>query len=68
MARYIREINEELGIAILLVEHDMRMVMDLAHRVMAMDFGKVLCIGTPMEVQADAEVIRSYLGAAGTRE
>jgi len=65
MARYIREINEELGIAILLVEHDLRMVMDLARRVMAMDFGKVLRIGTPEEVQLDPEVIRAYLGGAG---
>ncbi len=65
MARYIREINEELGVACVLVEHDMRMVMDLAHRVMAMDFGKVLRIGTPEEVQADPEVIRAYLGGAG---
>jgi branched-chain amino acid transport system ATP-binding protein len=64
MARYIREINEELGIAVLLVEHDMRMVMDLAHRVMAMDFGRVLRIGTPEQVQADPDVVRSYLGGA----
>jgi branched-chain amino acid transport system ATP-binding protein len=65
MARYIREINEELGIAILLVEHDLRMVMDLANRVMAMDFGKVLRIGSPEEVQLDPEVVRAYLGGAG---
>jgi energy-coupling factor transporter ATP-binding protein EcfA2 len=42
MARYIREINEEWHVPIVLVEHDMQMVMDLAHRVMAMDFGRVL--------------------------
>jgi len=64
MARYIREINEELGVTMILVEHDMHMVMDLADRVMAMDFGRVLKIGTPAEVQADTEVVKAYLGAA----
>ena len=64
MARYIREINEELHVAMLLVEHDMHFVMDLAHRVMAMDFGKVLAIGTPDEVRGDAAVIDAYLGVA----
>ena len=64
MARYIREINEELGVTMLLVEHDMHMVMDLAHRVMAMDFGRVLRIGTAAEVQGDAEVVKAYLGGA----
>ena len=64
MARYIREINEELHVAMLLVEHDMHLVMDLAHRVMAMDFGRVLAIGTPAEVQLHPAVIESYLGAA----
>ena len=63
MARYIREINEELGITMLLVEHDMHLVMDLAHRVMAMDFGRVLAIGTPAEVQGNPDVVRAYLGA-----
>jgi branched-chain amino acid transport system ATP-binding protein len=64
MARYIREINEELRIAMILVEHDMHMVMDLATRVMAMDFGRVLRVGTPGEVQADESVVAAYLGAA----
>jgi branched-chain amino acid transport system ATP-binding protein len=64
MARYIREINEELGVPMILVEHDMHMVMDLADRVMAMDFGCVLKIGTPSEVQADASVVEAYLGGA----
>jgi branched-chain amino acid transport system ATP-binding protein len=64
MARYIREINEELGVAMLLVEHDMHFVMDLAHRIMAVDFGRVLAIGTPDVVRADASVIDAYLGVA----
>ncbi len=64
MARYIREINEELRVAMILVEHDMHMVMDLAHRVMAMDFGRVLAIGSPEEVRTNSAVIESYLGAS----
>jgi len=64
MARYIREINEELKVAMLLVEHDMHFVMDLAHRVMAMDFGRVLTIGTPAEVRSNELVIDAYLGVA----
>jgi branched-chain amino acid transport system ATP-binding protein len=46
----------------LLVEHDMHFVMDLAHRVMAMDFGRVLAIGTPEEVRLHPAVIDAYLG------
>jgi branched-chain amino acid transport system ATP-binding protein len=48
----------------LLVEHDMHFVMDLAHRIMAVDFGRVLAIGTPDVVRADASVIDAYLGVA----
>jgi branched-chain amino acid transport system ATP-binding protein len=62
MARYIREINEEWKVAIILVEHDLQMVMDLADRVMAMDFGKVIKTGLPREVRENTGVIRAYVG------
>ncbi len=62
MARFILDIARELGIAMILVEHDMGLVMDLADRVMAMDFGKPITTGTPTEVQDHPEVVRAYLG------
>lgn len=62
MARYIREINEEWKVPILLVEHDLQMVMDLAHRVLAMDFGRVLRVGLPEDVRTDDAVVRAYVG------
>lgn len=64
MARYILEINNELEISILLVEHDMAMVMDIADCVMALDFGQTIAIGSPKEVQGDERVIAAYLGEA----
>jgi branched-chain amino acid transport system ATP-binding protein len=64
MARYALEIRRELGIALLLVEHDMRLVMDLADRVLALDFGRVLAMGTADEVRSNDAVINAYLGAA----
>ena len=62
MARFILDIQDELGIAILLVEHDMGLVMDIADRVMVLDFGRKIAEGLPNEIQRNADVIRAYLG------
>ena len=62
MARFIIDMNEERGITILLIEHDMGVVMDLSDRVVVMDYGRKIGDGTPDEVRRNQDVIHAYLG------
>jgi len=62
MARYIMDINEEWGITIMLVEHDMNVVADIAHRVVVMHEGKVIAQGVAAEVFNDPKVVMAYTG------
>lgn len=62
MIFWIKDIQEELGITILLIEHDMKMVMDISDRILAINFGSPITEGTPDEVRQHPEVLKAYLG------
>jgi branched-chain amino acid transport system ATP-binding protein len=62
MAFWIEDIKKDLGITVIMVEHDMKLVSAVSDRVMALNYGRVIALGTPNEVQTHPEVVRAYIG------
>lgn len=62
MARYIVDLNEEFGMTVIMIEHDMGVVMDISHHVVVFDFGQKIADGDPEAVMANPHVKRAYLG------
>jgi branched-chain amino acid transport system ATP-binding protein len=62
MIFWIKDIQDTLGVTILLIEHDMKMVMDISDRILVINFGRMITEGTPEEVQKHPEVLKAYLG------
>jgi branched-chain amino acid transport system ATP-binding protein len=62
MGFWIEDIKKDLGVTVIMVEHDMNLVRMVSDRVMALNYGKVIALGTPDEVQNHPEVVRAYIG------
>ena len=62
MARFILDVNEEHGVTIVLIEHDMGVVMDISDRIAVLNFGQKIGEGTPDDVRSNKQVVEAYLG------
>jgi branched-chain amino acid transport system ATP-binding protein len=67
IARFVLDIRDELGITVLMIEHEMRIVMDISDRVHVLNFGRKIAAGTPDEVRSDPAVAEAYLGGHRTQ-